>query len=126
MPTTLEAERPKPEYSCAVAELYAGLDKTWKSQAQREAEFIAENTKYTPGLSVIRRAAIDAARMMPDGAGRYADSRILHIDLEKKWEVGLGKWNSLERYIKNAFEPEYFSTRIAEAGKGYYKKAADK
>ena len=123
---TLTAERPKPDYNCSQAELYAGLDITWNSQAKYEAEFMDESTRYTAGLSATRKAAIEAARALPDGASRYADSRILHIDLEKKLMAALSKWNSLEGYIKNGFAAEYYSTRISEAGKGFYSEAGDK
>lgn len=123
---TLTAERPKPDYHCSQSELYAGLDIVWNSQAQREAEFEAENTNYTPGLSVTRKAAIEAARALPDGNARYAESRILHIEMENKWEVAIGKWNSLSGYIEDGWDKEFVPTRLSEAGKAFYEAAAAK
>ena len=126
MTATLTAERPKADYHCAQPELYAVLDIVWNSQAQREAEFLAENTKYTAGLSVTRKAAIEAARAMPDGSARYAQSKIFHIELGNKWELAIGKWNSLAGYIEEAFDEEFVSTRLNEAGKAIYEAAAGK
>jgi hypothetical protein len=126
MTATLTAERPKPEYTCAQSELYAGLDIIWNSQAPREAEFLAENTKYTGGLSATRKLAIEAARAMPDGSARYAQSKIFHIELGNKWELALTKWNSLAGYIEEAYEEEFVKTRLNEAGKGLYEAAAGK
>src|SRR2546423_4711498 len=116
MGATLTAGRPKPDYTCAQSELYAGLDITWNSQAQREAEFLAESTIYVAGLSVTRKTAIEAARAMPDGSARYAQSKILHIELGGKWETAIGKWNSLAGYIEAAFSEEFVKTRLNEAG----------
>ncbi|MCG3166437.1 MAG: hypothetical protein POELPBGB_02216 [Bacteroidia bacterium] len=116
-------ERPVKDYNCSQAELYAGLDIVWDSQAEHEAEFAAENTIYTPGLSVTRKAAIQAARALPDGQARYADAESLRILLVEKHELAIAKWNSLDGYISKAFKGANYKPRIEEAGKGYYEKA---
>ena len=117
--------RPVAEYSCAMAVLYAGLNIVWDSQAEREAEFGAENTLYTPGLSVTRKAEIAAAQALPDGQARGAEAEVLRITLAEKHDVIIGKWNSLDGYIGKAFKGEYYKPRIEEAGKQYYTKAAN-
>ncbi len=123
---TLITPRPQPEYRCTQAELYSGLNSAWDSQAEREAEFIAENTKYTAGMSVVKKAAIQAAKVLPDGQARYAASEVMHADLEELLDGCLGKWNSLDGYIRKAFKGAHYKPRIEEAGKGYYDSAANK
>lgn len=123
---TLTTERPTADYTCSQAELYSGLKTAWDSQAEREAEFIAENTKYTAGLSVTKKQAIDAAKALPDGQARYAESEVMRADLEEIWDGCMGKWNSLDGYIKKAFKGTHYKPRIEEAGKGYYQTAANK
>ena len=115
--------RPKPDYNCSQAALYAGLDMVWDSQAEQETEFLAENTKYTAGLSVTKKAEIDAARILPDGQARYAESEELRLQLIEDLDEVLDKWNSLDGYIKKTFMGVHYKPRIEEAGKGYYRDA---
>lgn len=122
----LNTPRPVADYNCSQAELYSGLNSAWDSQAEREAAFIVENTKYTAGLSVTRKAAIQAAKAMPDGQARYADSESLRVDLTEELDSVLGKWNSLDGYIKGAFKGAHYKPRIEEAGKQYYETSAEK
>ncbi|MBK8659702.1 MAG: hypothetical protein IPN22_12745 [Bacteroidetes bacterium] len=61
MPTQNEP-RAEAQYNEAMAVLYAALNLVWDSQAEHEASFMAENTLYTQGISVTRKAAIAAAR----------------------------------------------------------------
>lgn len=120
----LTTPRPAAEYKCAQAALYAGLEIVWNSQAEQEAAFAAENTIYTPGLAATKITAIHAARALPDGQARYAEAEVLRVTLGEKQVAAIGKWNSLEGYIKRAFTGGYYKPRIEEAGQDYYTKAA--
>lgn len=122
MPQIIES-RPQKEYNCTQAELYAGLDIIWDSQAEHEQEFITENTKYTAGLSITRKTAIDQARDLPDGQGRGATAEDLRLTLIELHDIVIGKWNSLDGYIKKAFKGVHYKPRIEEAGKPHYEKA---
>jgi hypothetical protein len=118
------AERPQPKYSCPAVELYAGLPIVWNTQAQYETEFGDDNTQYTPGLSVTRKAAITAAQAMPDGQATGAISEELRILLEAKLDLVLTKWQTLDSYIGKAYKGNLYKPKIEEAGKQYYAKAA--
>jgi hypothetical protein len=120
---TLTAKRPRKKYNCNVAELYAGLNIIWKSQSAHEAEFAAENTLYTAGLWLTRAAAIKAASVLPNGEARAATAEVLRINLLKKHEQVMSKWNSLSGFIRTAFAAEFYKTRIDEAGKRHSRKA---
>lgn len=122
----LNSERPVADYNCSQAELYSGLETVWTSQGEKEADFIAENTKYTAGLSVTRKEAVAAAKALPDGQARGANAEDLRVDLVESWDGGMGKWNSLEGYIRKAFKGEHFKPRIEEAGKLLYRSASEK
>ncbi len=115
--------RPLPDYKCPMAALYSGLNTAWDSQAEHEAQFAAENTIYVPGLSVTRKAAIQAAKVLPDGQARYADAESKRLELLEIHEETIDKWNSLDGYIVKAFKGAFYKPRIEEAGKGYYDKA---
>ncbi len=115
--------RPLPDYKCPMAALYSGLNTAWDSQAEHEAQFAAENTIYVPGLSVTRKAAIQAAKVLPDGQARYADAESKRLELLEIHEETIDKWNSLDGYIVKAFKGAFYKPRIEEAGKGYYEKA---
>jgi hypothetical protein len=108
-----------------MAELYAGLIIAWESQAEHEAEFAAENTIYTPGLSETRIEAINAAQELPDGQARGADAETLRLKLIEENDTVIGKWNSLDGYISKAYKGDYYKPRIEEAGKQYYEKAVN-
>jgi hypothetical protein len=123
---TLLAKKVKKKYNCNMPELYAGLEIIWKSQGQYEAEFANENTLYTPGLCLVRKAAIDAARALPNGQARGAVAETLRITLLKKHEEAMNKWNSLEGFIKKAFKGEFYKPHIEEAGKKLKPKAMKK
>ena len=115
--------RPKKAHNCTQAELYAGLDIVWDSQAEHEQEFADENTKYTPGLSVTMKDAVQAARALPDGQARAAEQEVLRNRLVEIHDGAIGLWNSLDGYIRKAFAGIDYKARIEEAGKGYYGKA---
>ena len=122
---TQNEPRAVPQYNEAMSVLYAALNLVWDSQAEHETSFMAENTLYTPGLSVTRKAAISAAQALPDGQARGTEAEVLRIGLVEKLDVVLGKWNSLDGYISKAFTGAYYKPRIEEAGKPYYAKAAN-
>jgi hypothetical protein len=119
------AGKPEPDYDCTQAELYGGLQIVWNSQAQHETEFEAENTQYTAGLSVTKKAAITAAENMPDGQARGEVSETKRIEMSVKLVTILSKWRSLDGYIKKAFPGAFYKPKIEAAGKPYYSKAAN-
>jgi hypothetical protein len=119
------AVRPQRKYHCAVAELYAGLGLVWNSQALYETEFAEENTQYTAGLWVARKAAIDAAQVLPDGQASGSVAELLRIRLMGKLDMVLAKWHSLEGYTRKAFPGEIYKPKIEAAGKPFYSKAVN-
>jgi hypothetical protein len=119
------ATRPEAKYNCPVVELYAGLGLVWNSQALYETEFENENTQYTPGLSVIRKAAIDAAQALPDGQASGSVAEVLRIQLVEKLKPAIAKWHSLEGYTQKAFPGELYKPKIEAAGKQFYQKATN-
>ncbi len=114
------ATRPSKVYNCSMVELYAGLEMIWCSQKEHEVEFEGENTFYYSGISDVRLAKINDARMMPDGQARGAESEVLRLRMIEKLDVVLGRWNSLKGYVRKAFKEDYYKPRIEEAGKSYY------
>ena len=114
------AERPSKVYNCSMVELYAGQEMIWCSQKEHEVEFEEENTLYHSGISDVRLAKINAARIMPDGQARGAESEVLRLKMIEKLDAVIGYWNSLKGYVRKAFKEEYYKPRIEEAGKGYY------
>jgi hypothetical protein len=123
MATQQTAGRPEKAYNCTQSELYSAAEIGWNNQAEYETQFMSENTKYIAGLSVTKKAAIQAARDLPDGQARYAHSEDLRVTMGEKLQPLLGKWNSLDGYIKKAFLGEHYKNKIEEAGKQYYDRA---
>src|SRR3990172_1740509 len=118
-------DRPKSEYKCRQQELYQVCLLTWDSYLENVADFTSENTNYTVAFGQQQRQAVLDAKKMPDFQQRDEASETFGISLKEAAEEGLIKWQSLEGYIKKAFDKKFWKTKLEGAGSTHYGKAAD-
>jgi len=123
MPTT--SPRPKAEYSCTQQELYQVCFLIWDSYLENVADFTNENTTYTTAFGQAQRAAVLAAKQMPDFQQRDEASETFGILLKDAADECIIKWQSLEGYIKKSFPKNLQKPKLEAAGASHYDKAAD-
>lgn len=119
----LSKDRPKAEYHCAQEELYQVCFLIWDSYLENVADFTNENTTYTLAFGQAQRAAVLAAKQMPDFQQRDEASETLGILLKQASEQGIIKWQSLEGYIEKSFSEDLWKPKKEAAGSTHYDKA---
>ncbi|MBI4929827.1 MAG: hypothetical protein HY841_03625 [Bacteroidetes bacterium] len=121
----LKTERPQPEYRCTQQELYQVCLLTWGSYLENVSDFTNENTTYTLLLGQNNRAAVLAAKAMPDFQQRDEASETLGVELKEAADECLIKWQSLEGYIKKGFKENVWKAKLEGAGSAHYEKAGN-
>jgi hypothetical protein len=114
----------KANYNCAEQELYTCCDTGWISCEQHQTNFVNYKPKYTLPFIQARRDDINAARALPDEQQRndaYETSRIQLLALGKQ---SCDAWQTLKRYISDAYPPELQKSKTEAAGQNYYTKAS--
>lgn len=123
MPTT--SPRPKAEYSCTQQELYQVCFLIWDSYLENVADFTNENTTYTTAFGQTNRAAVLAAKQLPDFQQRDEASETFGVLLKEAADECIIKWQSLEGYIKKSFPKNVLKAKLEAAGSSHYEKAAN-
>lgn len=105
-------------------DLYAICRLAWHSCTQHLADFTAFKTKYDAAFVADQLTQVDAAEALPDTQARYAESEVLRVHLVEMAAAGMNNWQTLKRYIADAFPASEQKARLEEAGQNYYLKAS--
>lgn len=121
--STMNSERPRPEYGCGQQDLYTVCDTIAISLEAHTAAFEAYSTNYTSTSGPDLRGAVKSARELPDEAQREADHSILRKELVDMKDSCLEVWQQLTSYIRDGFDKEVYKEQLNAAGHGYYASA---
>lgn len=110
-------------YNCGQQELYVAARTGWNGCFANLSSFSAFKTKYTAAFIEERLQEINAAELLPDMEQREEDSRTLRIELKNKAIEGMNNWQTLKRYIFDAFPSGEREIKLNAAGQSYYRKA---
>ncbi|MBL0308772.1 MAG: carboxypeptidase regulatory-like domain-containing protein [Bacteroidetes bacterium] len=123
-----QSESAKARYRCTQAALYSGCEIVGDNLDNNESLFSALKGKYAGGaVSNALRAAITAARALPDEDARGEASEILRIELKALNDKCLLNWQTLKRYIEDelSFSKLTWKPRLEAAGFNNYNKAGN-
>jgi hypothetical protein len=110
------------KYSCAQQDLYEAARIGWRSCRTQLVDFTAYKPKYTNTFIDDRLAEVLAASILPDDQARYTQAEVNRIHLVEKADIVRATFQTLKRYIVDAFPIAEHSTRFEEAGQNYYEK----
>lgn len=115
----------RPSYNCTQQELYSVCRVAWKSCDTNLVAFANFKSKYDTAFILDKLTAITDASELPDDQARTEESEILRGKLVEKAIICTGLFQSLKRYIVDAYPDSEHKTRFDAAGQGYYEKATN-
>ena len=110
-------------YSCPQQELYTIARAGWRSYLVHQSNFELYKPKYTAIFAQERLDEIETAAELPDDQARNANTEELRIRLTQAARVCLNLFQTLKRYIADAYPVEVQKPHIEAAGQKYYDKA---
>ncbi len=113
----------EPTYNCEQQELYGIGRLGYQSVIDYLAQFTAFKPKYIAAFITAREAEIDAAEALPDEEQRQEAERTFRVVLKTKATEGMALWQTLKRYITDAFPENEVDIKLDAAGQQHYRKA---
>lgn len=115
----------KQKYNCTEQELYTISEKGWNSCLQHLALFASFKPKYNLAFVNQQLDAIQTTRLLPDEQQRNSAYETASINLHTHSRICRSKWQTLKRYITDAFPPDQHKPMIESAGHHHYRKACN-
>src|SRR3972149_3582174 len=115
----------EPNYNCSQQDLYSALNTLWDNYGQDLADFTAYKPSYTAAVRAAAKAAIAAAKALPDDQARGAAAEQLRIKVAKKADVVIGNFLQTKGYINGVFAQEFRKPNYESAGQNNYRKATN-
>jgi len=120
------AEEIKKKYPCSQKDLYSILETAWENYDGHQPEFALHKALYTVLLSTNAKAAIAAAKALPDLQARTEPAETLRVSLVDKGETCRHNFRKLKSYIITAFpDEEVQKAKFEAAGQLYYSEAGN-
>lgn len=113
----------EPAFHCTQQELYSVGRIGYTSVIDRLAQFTAFKAKYVAAFFTALNAEIDAAEALPDEEQRQEDARTFRVVLKTKATEGMAFWQTLKRYITDAYPANEVEIKLDAAGQAHYRKA---
>lgn len=117
--------RPEKNYNCTQEELYQVCLLIWDSYIENVTDFTNTNTNYTLAYGQTNRAAVIAAKQLPDFQARNEPAETFLILMKDTAIQCIILWNLLEIHIKKSFPQNLHKPKLEAAGADYYQKAAN-
>lgn len=115
-----------PEYRCSQKDLYSILETAWANYDGRQPEFALLKALYTVLYSTNAKAAIAAAKALPDAQARGADAETLRVSVVNEADVCRLNYKKLKSYIITAFpDPLIQKPKFEAAGQAYFREAGN-
>jgi len=116
--------KPVSKYRCSQGQLYIVCILGWESFKHKIDAFAEFKAFYTLEYAEQRLAEIEAARNIPFFQARNEVSERLRALMVEKADQCVNKWQSLKRYIMEAYPEVEHKSKLEAAGKQYYKQSA--
>ena len=111
-------------YNCTQQELYSICRLAWTSCNDHLSDFSGFKARYTPQFVQDRLQEISNAANLPTYQARSSATELLRINLVEFTPECLKLFNSLKRYIIDAYPLSAHKANIDAAGQEFYEKAA--
>lgn len=118
----------KPEtkkYNCSQQDLYSALNTLWDNYLEDLADFAAYKASHNAAKRTAAKAAIKAAKDLPDEQARTGIAEQLRIKVVQKADAVIGYFVMTKGYINGVFVEEFRKANYEMAGQGYYRKATN-
>jgi hypothetical protein len=120
------AEEIKPDYHCSQKDLYSILETAWENYDGHQPEFALHKALYTVLYSTNAKAAVAAAKALPDNQARGEAAETLRVSLVTQGETCRHNFRKLKSYIITAFpNEEVQKAKFEAAGQLYYSDAGN-
>jgi hypothetical protein len=113
-----------PLYKFSQQELYTIAETALNSLEQHLAEFSNYKPKYDAAFITSGRDYLLQTRNLPDAQARGAIAEVARIELSELNTTCLNLFQTLKRYISDAFPPQQHKPQFEAAGQQYYLKAS--
>jgi CarboxypepD_reg-like domain len=114
----------KPNYKCSQSELYSVARLGWASCQENLLSFSNFKAKYTAPFITQNLAQVTTAENLPSEQTRMAAAESERINLVLLANICLAKWQTIKRYIVDAFPVELQKANYNAAGQALYAAAA--
>jgi hypothetical protein len=111
-------------YKFSQQELYTIAETATNSLEEHLAAFSNLKGKYDASYVAAVRAEIQTAKNLPDDQSRSVAAEVARIELVALNNSALNIFQTLKRYIVDAFPPNKHKTQFEGAGQQYYAKAS--
>lgn len=119
----MNTPRPKAEYHCPQKDLYTIVKLGWANYDSHLADFSLFKTTYDAQLAIDQRAALVAARLLPDETTRADIHKSLRLEMLPMGLECVELWSNMSSYIRDAFPEDQYATKRLAAGSDYYEAA---
>ena len=120
------AEEVKNEYPCSQKDLYSILETAWRNFDGHQPDFAALKALYTILYSINAKAAIAAAKALPDVQARGEAAESLRVELVTQAETCRQNFQKLKSYIVTAYPNKALHKgKFEAAGQLYYEGASN-
>jgi hypothetical protein len=110
-------------FNCTQQELYMICRLGWQRCSTHLHHFSQFKTKYTAAYIAAKMAEVENAAAIPDIKSRVERQKTLRDEMQQAEKVCLALYQSLKRYIDEAYPTERIKSKLQSAGQGYFKKA---
>ena len=121
--STMNTERPRPEYNCGMQDLYTVCEMVATTFLAHATSFEAYSTQYSSTTGTDLQAAVLSARALPGEAQRDSEHSILRKEMIVLKDDCLVVWQQLTSYIRDGFSKDVYQDQLNAAGHGYYASA---
>jgi hypothetical protein len=119
------AEEIRSEYPCSQKDLYSILETAWLNYDEHQADFAALKALYTVLYSTNAKAAVAAAKALPDAQARGEHAESLRVVLVEQAETCRQNFHKLKSYIVTAYpNKQLHKGKFEAAGQLYYEGAS--
>ena len=120
------AEEIKNEYPCSMKDLYSILETAWKNFDEHQPDFATLKALYTVLYSTDAKAAVAAAKALPDVQARGEPAESLRVELVEQGETCRQNFQKLKSYIVTAYPNKLLhKAKFEAAGQLYYEGASN-
>ena len=120
------ADEVKNEYPCSQKDLYSIMETAWRNFDEHQFEFAALKALYTVLYSTNAKAAIAAAKALPDNQARGEAAESLRVSLVDQAETCRQNFQKLKSYIVTAYPNKALHKgKFEAAGQLYYDGASN-
>lgn len=115
----------EPNYNCSMQDLYSALNTIWDNYKEDMGDFTAYKAGYVLAKFTSAKAAIKAAKELPDDQARSGPAELLRIKVVDAADKVIGNFVQAKGYINGVVAAPSRKATYEIAGQKYYRKATN-